>query len=48
MRRRDLMTLPAALLALPSLARAQGAWPVRNVRVIVPFPPGPPCSARPS
>lgn len=37
--RRALLTLPAAL-ALPGLARAQGAWPSRNVRVVVPFPPG--------
>jgi len=38
MRRRHLLALPATLLALPALA--QGAWPSRQVRVIVPFPPG--------
>lgn len=38
--RRTLLTLPAAALALPGLARAQGAWPARTVRVVVPFPPG--------
>ncbi len=39
--RRALLASP--LLALPGLARAQGAvgaWPARTVRVIVPFPPG--------
>jgi tripartite-type tricarboxylate transporter receptor subunit TctC len=39
--RRRLLTIPAAaLLAMPGLARAQGAWPARPVRVVVPFPPG--------
>ena len=32
--------LAAALLATPSIARAQGEWPARPVRVIVPWPPG--------
>jgi tripartite-type tricarboxylate transporter receptor subunit TctC len=32
--------LAAALLATPSVARAQGGWPARPVRVIVPWPPG--------
>ncbi len=29
-----------ATLALPALARAQGAFPSRQVRIVVPFPPG--------
>jgi len=30
----------AAALGLPAIARAQGTWPQRPVRIIVPFPPG--------
>jgi len=40
MRRRHLLALPALALAMPGLARAQGTWPNRPIRVIVPFPPG--------
>jgi tripartite-type tricarboxylate transporter receptor subunit TctC len=40
MRRRHLLTLSAAGLAMPAVSRAQGAWPDRPVRLIVPFPPG--------
>jgi tripartite-type tricarboxylate transporter receptor subunit TctC len=43
MRRRHFLALPAlapTALASPRLARAQGAWPARPIRVIVPFPPG--------
>jgi tripartite-type tricarboxylate transporter receptor subunit TctC len=32
--------LAAPLLAAPGLARAQAEWPVRPVRIIVPWPPG--------
>lgn len=39
LQRRTLLTAPA-LLALPHLAHAQGAYPARPVRFVVPFPPG--------
>lgn len=41
MRRRRLLSLSVAGLAMPAVARAQqGAWPDRPLRLIVPFPPG--------
>ena len=40
MRRRTLIKSAAALAAVPSLARAQGAWPNRPVKLIVPFGAG--------
>lgn len=40
MNRRHLLGLAAAGLAAPGILRAQGAWPERNIRLIVPFPPG--------
>ncbi|WP_203073095.1 Bug family tripartite tricarboxylate transporter substrate binding protein [Falsiroseomonas ponticola] len=40
MNRRTLLAAGAALVAAPRLARAQGNWPERPVRVIVPFTPG--------
>jgi tripartite-type tricarboxylate transporter receptor subunit TctC len=38
--RRDLLALSAAALAAPRLAFAQGAWPDRPIRVIVPYGTG--------
>lgn len=40
MERRTLLTATAAGLAAPHLALAQGAWPDRPIRIIVPYPPG--------
>ncbi|NKE46121.1 tripartite tricarboxylate transporter substrate binding protein [Roseomonas frigidaquae] len=40
MRRRHLLSLLPGALAAPSLAAAQGSYPTRTVRVVVPFPPG--------
>ncbi len=40
MRRRHLLPLTVAGLAAPAVLRAQGAWPDRPVRLIVPWPPG--------
>ncbi|MCS6932489.1 MAG: tripartite tricarboxylate transporter substrate binding protein [Acetobacteraceae bacterium] len=40
MLRRHLLALAGAGLAAPGILRAQGAWPDRPIRIIVPFPPG--------
>jgi tripartite-type tricarboxylate transporter receptor subunit TctC len=41
--RRRLLTASAAILAAPTVLRAQsqtGAWPARQIRMIAPYPPG--------
>ena len=41
--RRRLLTTSAAILAAPTVLRAQsqtGAWPARQIRMIAPYPPG--------
>lgn len=40
LRRRGLLTLAAAGLAAPGVVRAQGTWPDRPLRLIVPWAPG--------
>jgi tripartite-type tricarboxylate transporter receptor subunit TctC len=40
MNRRLLLGLAATGLAAPGILRAQGAWPERPIRLIVPWPPG--------
>ncbi len=40
MRRRTLLKTAAALAATPAVARAQGAWPNRPVKLVVPFGAG--------
>ena len=40
MRRRQILALSAAGLAAPGILRAQGAWPDRPIKLIVPWPPG--------
>ncbi len=40
MERRRLLTLAAAGMALPGVLCAQGNWPDRPIRIIVPWPPG--------
>ena len=40
MKRRPLLGLAAAGIVAPSILRAQGAWPDRPIRIIVPWAPG--------
>ena len=42
MQRRPFLGLAAATLALPGLARAQGAWPQQPVKLVIAFPAGGP------
>jgi tripartite-type tricarboxylate transporter receptor subunit TctC len=42
MQRRPFLRLAAAALALPGLARAQGAWPQQPVKLVIAFPAGGP------
>ena len=39
-RRSVMVSAGAALLALPSLARAQGSYPSKLIKIVVPVPPG--------
>jgi tripartite-type tricarboxylate transporter receptor subunit TctC len=39
-KRRHLAALAAGGLTAPTIARGQGTWPERPVRIIVPYPPG--------
>ena len=40
MKRRDLLALPFAAVAIPMAGRAQAAYPERAIKLIVPFAPG--------
>jgi tripartite-type tricarboxylate transporter receptor subunit TctC len=40
MLRRQILAAGFGALALPHVARAQGSWPERAIRFVVPFPPG--------
>ncbi|WP_159346024.1 Bug family tripartite tricarboxylate transporter substrate binding protein [Roseomonas harenae] len=40
MLRRQILAAGLSALALPHVARAQGNWPERAIRFVVPFPPG--------
>ena len=42
MKRRQLIVAGAAALAAPSIARAQGKFPERTIRFVIPFAPGGP------
>lgn len=38
--RRSLLAASAAALLAPQIAHAQGSWPDRPIRIVVPYPPG--------
>jgi tripartite-type tricarboxylate transporter receptor subunit TctC len=42
MKRRQLIVAGAAALAAPSIAHAQGKFPERTIRFVIPFAPGGP------
>lgn len=42
MKRRHLLAASLGTLAAPTITRAQGKYPERTIRLVIPFPPGGP------